>query len=79
MRRASYGCPFLFGPKMAEILDFWRFARVRLVHNSTAECAMFNDLFNFKKVRTLKESIGFYLFYACLIMGLQGVAMMFGA
>ncbi len=39
---------------------------------------MFNDLFNFKKERTLKESVGFYLFYACLIMGVQGVAMMFG-
>ena len=40
---------------------------------------MFNDLFNFKKERTLKESIGFYLFYACLIMGIQGISMMFGA
>ncbi|PZQ44404.1 MAG: hypothetical protein DI551_10205 [Micavibrio aeruginosavorus] len=40
---------------------------------------MFNDLFNFKKQRSLKESIGFYLFYACLIMGLQGFAMMLGA
>lgn len=40
---------------------------------------MFKDLFDFKKQRTLKESIGFYLFYVCLIMGLQGFAMMFGA
>ncbi len=40
---------------------------------------MFNDLFNFKKERTLKESIGFYLFYACLIMGVQGFAIMLGA
>ena len=39
---------------------------------------MFNDLFNFKKERTLKESVGFYLFYACLIMGMQGFAMMLG-
>jgi hypothetical protein len=39
---------------------------------------MFNDLFNFKKERTLKESVGFYLFYACLIMGVQGFAMMLG-
>ena len=39
---------------------------------------MFNDLFNFKKVRTLKESVGFFLFYAMLIMGVQGFAMMFG-
>jgi len=40
---------------------------------------MFNDLFNFKKERNLKESIGFYLFYAALIMGVQGFAVMFGA
>ncbi len=39
---------------------------------------MFNDLFDFKKQRTLKESIGFYLFYACLIMGVQGLAMIVG-
>ncbi len=35
---------------------------------------MFNDLFNFKKQRTLKESIGVFLFYAMMIMGLQGFA-----
>lgn len=40
---------------------------------------MFKDLFNFAKERTLKESVGFYLFYACLIMGLQGFAIMLGA
>ena len=39
---------------------------------------MFNDLFNFKKVRTLKESVGFFLFYAMLIMGVEGFATMFG-
>jgi len=39
---------------------------------------MFNDLFNFKKQRSLKESVGFFLFYACLIMGVQGFAMMLG-
>lgn len=39
---------------------------------------MFDDLFNFKKQRNLKESVGFYLFYACLIMGVQGFAMMLG-
>ncbi len=39
---------------------------------------MFNDLFNFKKQRSLKESVGFFLFYACLIMGIQGFAMMLG-
>lgn len=40
---------------------------------------MFKDLFDFKKQRTLKESVGFYLFYACIAMGLQGFAFMFGA
>lgn len=40
---------------------------------------MFNDLFNFAKHRTLKESIGFYLFYACLFMGISGVMTMLGA
>ncbi len=39
---------------------------------------MFKDLFDFKKQRTLKESIGFYLFYAAIIMGVQGFAMMLG-
>ncbi len=40
---------------------------------------MFKDLFDFKKQRTLKEAIGFYLFYGCLIMGIQGFAIMLGA
>lgn len=40
---------------------------------------MFNDLFNFEKQRTLKESIGFYLFYGCLFMGISGIATMLGA
>lgn len=39
---------------------------------------MFNDLFNFKKQRTLKESVGFFLFYACLIMGVQGFGALLG-
>lgn len=39
---------------------------------------MFNDLFNFKKQRTLKESVGFYIFYGTIAMGLQGLAMMAG-
>lgn len=39
---------------------------------------MFNDLFNFKKQRTLKESVGFYIFYATLFMGLQGFASVLG-
>ncbi len=39
---------------------------------------MFDDLFNFSKQRTLKQSIGFYLFYACLIMGVTGFIEMLG-
>ncbi|MDB5491833.1 MAG: hypothetical protein JWO78_1682 [Micavibrio sp.] len=38
--------------------------------------AMFKDLFNFAKTRTLKESVGFYLFYtaiALVITGFSGV------
>ena len=65
---------------MAENLDFESPMRVLLCNNShKAERTMFNDMFNFKKARTLKESIGFFLFYAMLIMGIQGFAMMFGA
>ncbi len=33
---------------------------------------MFKDLFNFAKRRTLKESIGFYLFYAAIGLILTG-------
>lgn len=39
---------------------------------------MFDDLFNFAKERTLKQSVGFYLFYACLFMGFSGVMTMLG-
>lgn len=34
---------------------------------------MFDDIFNFAKRRTLKQSVGFYLFYACLFMGVSGL------
>lgn len=40
---------------------------------------MFKEPFNFAKQRTLKESIGFYLFYACLFMGISGIASLLGA
>jgi hypothetical protein len=70
--------PARFCMKIAEILDFLRSEHVCLCDNSSAEWYMFNDLFDFKKQRTLKESIGFYLFYACIIMGVQGFMMMFG-
>lgn len=70
---------FFYQEKMAEILDFWLCGRVLLCDNSDfREAKMFNDLFNFKKQRTLKESVGFFLFYACMIMGVQGFAMMLG-
>ena len=39
---------------------------------------MFNDMFDFKKQRTLKESVSFFLFHAMMIMGLQVFAMMLG-
>ena len=63
---------------MAENLDFWRFEGYSLPLIQIAEYTMFNDMFNFKKQRTLKESVGFFLFYAMLIMGFQGFAMMLG-
>lgn len=40
---------------------------------------MFDDLFNFGKVRTLKQSVGFFIFYACVfvliaeVLGAAGV------
>lgn len=40
---------------------------------------MFDDLFNFGKQRTLKQSVGFYLFYFFLIMGVIGFAEILGA
>lgn len=50
-----------------------------IIHKArTKGISMFNDMFNFKKQRSLKESIGFFLFYAMLIMGVQGFAMMLG-
>lgn len=39
---------------------------------------MFDDLFDFSKRRTLKQSVGFYLFYACLFMGVSGLLSMAG-
>jgi hypothetical protein len=39
---------------------------------------MFNDLFDFAKQRTLKESVGFYLFYAGLFVGVTGLLSLFG-
>jgi hypothetical protein len=39
---------------------------------------MFDDLFNFGKQRTLKQSVGFYIFYACLAMGVSGFVTLLG-
>lgn len=39
---------------------------------------MFDDLFNFEKQRTLKQSVGFYLFYGCLFMGVSGLLTLMG-
>lgn len=39
---------------------------------------MFKDLFDFGKRRTLKESVGFYIFYVCVFLGLTGVLNMLG-
>ncbi len=33
---------------------------------------MFSDLFDFGKKRTLKESVGFYVFYVALFLGISG-------
>lgn len=39
---------------------------------------MFDDLFNFAKRRSLKQSVGFYLFYAGLFMGVSGLMSLAG-
>jgi hypothetical protein len=39
---------------------------------------MFNGLFDFSKKRTLKESIGFFVFYICLFLGATGFASLLG-
>lgn len=39
---------------------------------------MFKELFNFSKARTLKESIGFYIFYTGIALALSGLAGLFG-
>jgi hypothetical protein len=39
---------------------------------------MFDELFNFAKERSLKQSIGFYLFYVGLFMGFSGFMTLLG-
>lgn len=38
---------------------------------------MFKDLFDFSKTRTLKESVGFYIFYTAIALVLTGFASLF--
>jgi hypothetical protein len=38
---------------------------------------MFRNLFDFSKTRTLKESIGFYVFYTTIALALTGLAGLF--
>jgi hypothetical protein len=39
---------------------------------------MFEDLFDFKKKRTLKQSVGFYIFYVGIALGVGGVLNLMG-
>lgn len=39
---------------------------------------MFEDLFDFSKQRTLKQSVGFYIFYASLFLAFSGLMGLFG-
>jgi hypothetical protein len=39
---------------------------------------MFNDLFDFGKTRTLKQSVGFYIFYAGVFLGVSGLLSLMG-
>ena len=33
--------------------------------------AMFDDLFDFSKKRTLKQSVGFFIFHSTLVLGVM--------
>ena len=46
--------------------------------NKEEDTIMFDDLFNFAKQRTLKQSVGFFLFYAGLFMGFSGFMTLLG-
>ncbi len=49
-------------------------------HNFRVESrTMFDDLFDFAKKRTLKQSIGFFLFHGGLIVGLMSLLKVLGA
>lgn len=35
---------------------------------------MFDDLFDFGKQRTLKQSVGFFIFYGAVFLGISAIA-----
>lgn len=39
---------------------------------------MFDDLFDFGKQRTLKQSVGFYIFYGGVALSLMGLVSLLG-
>lgn len=39
---------------------------------------MFEDLFNFGKKRTLKQSVGFFIFHSALALGFMAALNLFG-
>jgi hypothetical protein len=39
---------------------------------------MFDDLFDFGKRRSLKQSVGFFIFYACIFVGLSSLLSVMG-
>lgn len=40
---------------------------------------MFDDLFDFAKKRTLKQSIGFFIFHSVLVLGVMAGLTLMGA
>lgn len=40
---------------------------------------MFDDLFDFAKKRTLKQSIGFFIFHSALVLTVMGLFSLMGA
>ncbi len=40
---------------------------------------MFDDLFDFAKKRTLKQSVGFFIFHSALVLTFMAVLNMMGA
>lgn len=61
-----------------EKIDFYRFCLYVISIRKMMEIKMFDDIFNFVMERNLKQSIGFYLFYGCLFMGVSGLITMLG-